>query len=134
MLTRFLIIPFMLAFAVAFAQAADRLQLNLRLHPVQTLSIGNTESNSVEKEIPTPDYLVVSSVSGFQVHVKREMYTHRDKKVKKNHGSMEYYLIDNPKGVMHKKYIINQNIENIIKKTGSPVAENELLVFTIISK
>ncbi|UOU97352.1 hypothetical protein MUU74_12725 [Chryseobacterium daecheongense] len=134
MLTRFLIITFIFAFAAISAQANDRLQLNIRLHPIQTLTISDTESNPDKRETLSPEYITVSSASAFQVKVKREFYSAKKEDTKKHHDHNEYNLINHSKGVMHKKYNINKPIESIIKETGSVTTENNLLVLTIISK
>lgn len=128
----------MFAFAAISAQANDRLQLNIRLHPIQTLTISDTdsdtESNPDNKEILSPEYITVSSASAFQVKVKRESYSNKKEDTKKHHDPNEYNLISHSKGVMHKKYNIDKPIENIIKETENTTTENNLLVFTIISK
>lgn len=124
----------MFAFAAISAQANDRLQLNIRLHPIQTLTISDTESNPDNKEILSPEYITVSSASAFQVKVKRESYSNKKEDTKKHHVPNEYNLISHSKGVMHKKYNIDKPIENIIKETENTTTENNLLVFTIISK
>lgn len=125
----------MLAFAAISAQATDRLQLNIRLHPIQTLIISDTESNhSDQTEILPPEYITVSSASAFQVKVKREIYGDKKEDTERNHDDNEYNLIDHSKGVMHQKYNIDKPIKNIIKETGNTTTENNVLVFTIISK
>jgi hypothetical protein len=136
MYTKILILAFLHVCAAVFAQTSDGLLLNIRLHPVQILSVNNTETNSA-KENALPEYVTVTSPSGFQVKVKHEIYNDREKKFsssKNQNCNKEYNLVNNPKGVVYKMYKINQNVKNAIKKSECAVSEQNHLVFTLISQ
>lgn len=130
--TRFLLIVLFFASAKFFAQMSDALRLNVRLYPVQVLSIHADVSG--EKRSSELQLMTVSSPSGFEVKAHHET-DNSIKETPENNCYKEYNLVGFQKGVIQEVYKINENIENIIKKLGCDVDfQSNHLVLTLISQ
>lgn len=73
----FILIFFLFASLKCFAQEAVR--LNIKLYPIQTLSVPSNNSvdiaeNRTATVAPDAKFIKVSSLSGFQVKMHREIY------------------------------------------------------------
>lgn len=130
--TRFLLIVLIFASAKFFAQMSDALRLNVRLYPVQVLSIHPEISG--QKKSSELQLMTVSSPSGFEVKAHQEM-DNNIKETPENNCYKEYNLIDDQKGVTQEVYKINENIEKVIKKLGCDGDfQSNHLVLTLISQ
>lgn len=132
--TRFLLIVLFFASAKYFAQMSDALRLNVRLYPVQVLSINSDVSDKKRSRSPEFQSVTVSSPSGFEVKAHQETNNNIKENLESN-CYKEYNLIDHQKGVIQKVYKINENIEKVIKKLGCEVDfQSDHLVLTLISQ
>lgn len=136
--TRFLLIVLFFASATSFAQMSDALRLNVRLYPVQILSINHSDSDLGEKESRMPEIksITVSSPSGFEVKAHHENYNDTKAILYSNSNcNKEYNLIGHQKGVVQEVYKINENIDKVLKKIGCESSiQYDHLVLTLISQ
>ncbi len=132
-----LIILFCFAFTKSYAQTADGLRLNVRLYPVQMLAIGagfsDDENESFSQEIQS---VTISSPSGFQLNAHYDEYRNMiSTPESRSERSDEYRLINYHKGVVEKRYMINNEMQNAIKNLGTDrTDEPNFLVLTLISQ
>lgn len=132
----FLIAILFFAFKKSLAQAADGLQLNVRLYPVQTLAIHTGLSDdgygASSNELQS---VTISSPSGFQVKAhygKSPDPLYKDPMINK---TGEYNLISRHKGVVQKTFTMDKDIQNPVKNFDSNPAKDEtFLTLTLISK
>lgn len=125
------------AFTKSWAQSADGLRLNLRLYPVQMLAVGTGFSdNEGESSFREAQSVTISSPSGFQLNAQYDEY--RDmggNPESRRKRSDEYHLISHKKGVVQKRYLIMNEIENAIKDSGADRNdEPNFLILTLISQ
>ncbi|MCA6069121.1 hypothetical protein JI747_018295 [Chryseobacterium sp. RG1] len=136
----FILIFFLFASLKCFAQEAVR--LNIKLYPIQTLSVPSNNSvdiaeNRTATVAPDAKFIKVSSLSGFQVKMHREIYNAEKKAFAGEKPNTEYALIDKRKGGMDEKIAISNNFlpaEEV--KNSNPELNNiyHTLVYTIISQ
>jgi hypothetical protein len=137
----FILIFFLFASLKCFAQEAVR--LNIKLYPIQTLSVPSNNSVDIaENRTATvgsdAKFIKVSSLSGFQVKMHREIYNAEKKTfARENQSHKEYALIDKRKGGIDEKIAISNNFlpgEEV--KNINPESNNiyHTLVYTIISQ
>ncbi|NIF06483.1 hypothetical protein F3J23_13625 [Chryseobacterium sp. Tr-659] len=125
------------AFTKSFAQSADGTRLNVRLYPVQMLTIGKGFSDdgneTFSREVQS---VTISSPSGFQLNAQYDDYREKiDNPEVKRERSDEYHLINHHKGVVQKRYTINDKIENAIKNLIiNKNDEPNFLILTLISQ
>ncbi|MBK1897351.1 hypothetical protein [Chryseobacterium paridis] len=133
--TRFLLIVLFFASATSFAQMSDALRLNVRLYPVQILSINHNDSDVGKKDTRIPEIksITVSSPSGFEVKAHHERTS--DTKAVNSNCNKEYNLIGHQKGVVQEVYKINEDIDKVLKKIGCDSGiQQDHLVLTLISQ
>ncbi len=138
----FVLIFFLLASLKCVAQEAVR--LNIKLYPIQTLSVPSNNSfvNSAENRTSTvvsdAKFIQVSSLSGFQVTMHREVYDAKKKRFAgENRYNDEYALIDKRKGGIDEKIAINNNFlpgDDVQNTNQDSNHVYHTLVYTIISQ
>ncbi|WBV61548.1 hypothetical protein PFY12_05345 [Chryseobacterium camelliae] len=135
-----ILIFFLIASLKCLAQESVR--LNIKLYPIQTISVPSNISNALAENktsvVSEAKYIKVSSLSGFQVKIRQQLYN-AEKKVftEQNDDTMEYALIDKRKGGIDEKIAIDNNF-----LSGGSVKNINLdskfiyhtLVYTIISQ
>ncbi|MET3036071.1 hypothetical protein ABXT08_08215 [Chryseobacterium sp. NRRL B-14859] len=131
----FLLVILFFAFKKSLAQNTDGLRLNVRLYPVQTLTIHTTSPDNGYEASPNElQSVTISSLSGFQV---KASYGNEPSTLSADslvNPTDEYNLINRRKGVVQRTYTINKDIENPIKKFDSnPAEEQTFLTLTLIS-
>lgn len=137
----FILIFFLFASLKCFAQESVR--LNIKLYPIQTLSVPSNNSETLAQNktsvvLSDAKYIKVSSLSGFQVKMHREIYN-ADKKTfaVENNYNKDYALIDKRKGGIDEKIAISNDFlsEGDVNKIN-PSSNNiyHTLVYTIISQ
>lgn len=138
----FVLIFFLLASLNCFAQKTVR--LNIKLYPIQTLSVPSNNSsvnlseNKTSAVVSNARFIQVSSLSGFQVKMHREIYDAKKKAFAgENMSNEEYALIDKRKGGIDEKIVINNNFlpgDNVKNINLDSNYIYHTLVYTIISQ
>lgn len=135
----FVLIFFLLASLKCLAQEAVR--LNIKLYPIQTISVPSNNSEApVENKtsvVSESRYIKVSSLSGFQVKMHKEVYNAEKKAFTRENNNNGYAIIDQRKGGIDERIAIDSNFlsGNEVEKINSE--SNSIyhtLVYTIISQ
>lgn len=135
-----ILIFFLFVSLKCFAQESVR--LNIKLYPIQTISVPSNNSNVVSENktsvVSDAKYIKVSSLSGFQVKMRKQLYNAQKKAFTEvSDNNKEYALIDKRKGGIEEKIAIDNNF-----LSGDSVENSNLnsdyiyhtLVYTIISQ
>jgi len=141
MYCKHLILIFFL-FASLKCVAQEAVRLNIKLYPIQTISVpSNNSETSAENRttfISDAKYIKVSSLSGFQVKMQQQIYNAEKRTfAEENDYTKEYALIDKRRGMIDEKIAISNNFpsEDHVKKINQD--SNSIyhtLVYTIISQ
>ncbi len=137
----FILILFLFASLKCLAQ--ETVRINIKLYPIQTISVPSNNPETLAKDktsvvVSDAKYIKVSSLSGYQVKIHREIYDAEKKAfVGENKPNKEYALIDQRKGGIDEKIALDQNFlsKDPVKKINSE--SNYIyhtLVYTIISQ
>jgi hypothetical protein len=104
----FVLIFFLLASLNCFAQ--ETVRLNIKLYPIQTLSVPSNNSsvnlaeNKTSAVVSNAKFIQVSSLSGFQVKMHREIYDTKKKLLPEKICIMKnMHLLTSVKGELMKK-------------------------------
>lgn len=122
--------------------AQETVRLNVKLYPIQTISVPSSNSEIAAENrtsvISEAKYIKVSSLSGFQVKMHQEIYsTEKRTFAEENAYNKEYALIDKRKGGIDEKIAINNNFLSGNSVKNSNPDSNYIyhtLVYTIISQ
>jgi hypothetical protein len=141
MYCKHLILIFFL-FASLKCVAQEAVRLNIKLYPIQTLSVPSNNSEALAENktsfISDAKYIKVSSLSGFQVKMQQQLYNAEKKAfAAENDYPKEYALIDKRRGVIDEKIAINNNFlsgDHVKKINQDSNSIYHTLVYTIISQ
>lgn len=135
-----ILIFFLLTSLKCFAQESVR--LNIKLYPIQTISVPSNNANIIAENktsvVSEAKYIKVSSLSGFQVKMRKQLYNAEKKAfAEESVDNKEYSLIDKRKGGIEQKIAIDNNFLSGDSDENSNQDSNYIyhtLVYTIISQ
>ena len=122
---RFFLLGFLFCACIKLSGQIDGVQLMMRLHPVQILSVGKeAEAGGPSEDIADQTNVSVSSTTGFEVSMYRNIKE-----------STLVNVINSNKGAVHKDFAIDYKINKPLKDTYADSSlKSADLVLTLISK